>query len=140
MGASDLIFPASNFGDRALQLRAQFRHFKDREDLPLVDLVADVHVDVPDITGDFCMDIDDLIGLELPGEIERMHNTSLLHCGYSCRGNLCGHSLRAAAPGIARNHTGEERQRQSRRKNQGDSLLHICNAPIRWIDGRSKPS
>ena len=60
LGAGDLILTAGNFRNRALQLSAQFRHFQDSKDLPLTDLVADVDVNVPDVSGDFCVNVDDL--------------------------------------------------------------------------------
>ncbi len=134
--ASNFVFPAGNLSDGTLQLGAQFRHFEHSKHLPLAHLVADVHINVPDVAGDFCVHINDLIGLELPREVQGMDDTSLLHCGYGRGRNFRGNRV---GPGIARNHTGEERQSQPHGENQGDSLYRISAMHLfgRFNAGRS---
>ena len=82
--ARNLVFASSKFRTRSPELSIQFRYFKNRKHLALVDLVAYIYIDVADIAGHFGMNVDDLIGLKLPSQIQLAHNRASRdrdHCG-----------------------------------------------------------
>ena len=93
-GAIDLVLRARNLflalvdlEDGLLQLRLQFRNFKRSERLALLDDVADVDVDLAHVAADLGVDVDHLVGLELPGEREHVADVAPLRNCYASGGN-----------------------------------------------------
>src|ERR1700691_5761331 len=78
LGTNDFVAAARYFGNGAGKLSFQLGDLEDSEGLPLVDAVADVDVNMTNKTGDFGMDIDGLIGLELSGEGEDLVDVAAL--------------------------------------------------------------
>ena len=75
----DFILAAGNLRNRAFQLRLQFRNFQNRKRLPLADPVADIHPDGADKAGNLGMNIDHLVGLELPRKGQDMRDRTSFH-------------------------------------------------------------
>ena len=64
----DVLFGLGYARLRSSNFSLQLRNFQHRECLPLVYAVANVHIDVPDIAGDFSMNVDFLKCLEHAGD------------------------------------------------------------------------
>ena len=106
---ADLLLAALLLGLAAAILRVQLGDFEHREGLACVDAVADVDVDMAHVAGDFCVHIDDLVGLELPGEREYVRDVSTLHDADGCSNGLGG-CIRGSLAAFASRDDNEENQ------------------------------
>jgi len=86
-----------------LQLGLELGDLQHRQGLPLMHAVADVNVNVADEAGNLGMDIDHLIGLELPREGEHLVDVAGLHHGH-LRRRRAGRGLDVA---VRRCHTNQ---------------------------------
>jgi hypothetical protein len=77
--AHDLVPAARHFRHRPGQLRLQLGDFQHRQGFALVHAVADIHVNMLNETGDFGMDVDYLVRLELPRQGEHLIDAAPLH-------------------------------------------------------------
>jgi hypothetical protein len=84
----NLIRTARHLGNRAFQLSLQFRDFQNRKCLPLPHPVADIHPYGTNETGNLGVNIDHLVGLELPGESQNMRNRTPPHHRHPCSGRF----------------------------------------------------
>src|SRR5580658_6125566 len=76
---SNFILAARDLGDRAFQLRLQFRYFQNRKRLTLAHPVANIHPYGTNETGNLGMDIDHLVRLKLPRQSQDMRNRTPFH-------------------------------------------------------------
>jgi hypothetical protein len=88
LSAGDFVLAAGHLGYRALQLSLKFRDLQNSKRLPFVDPIANVHVDGSDKTGNFGMNVDDLVGLELPCKRQDVRDRTPLHDRNPCGGWL----------------------------------------------------
>ena len=86
----DLLLGLLQLENRLLQLRLQFRDFKDRECLAFMNDVANIHIDARHVTAHLGVHIHNLVGLKLTGQRQHMRNVAPLRCGDLCGWNSCG--------------------------------------------------
>src|SRR5581483_5878642 len=70
----------------SLHLRVKFRNLEHGEHLPGLDAVANVHINLADVSGNFGMDIDLLERPEVPGQGDGVSNRLTLHHDHGSRG------------------------------------------------------
>src|SRR5271163_3845650 len=121
--ASNFILAARDLGNRAFQLRLQFRYFQNRKRLPLPHPVANIHPYGANEAGNLGMDIDHLVGLKLPRQSQDMRNRTPFYHRYARRSRFWS-SLDFTVPTGTEDEPRGQSEDCARNKQENKTLSH----------------
>ena len=130
--ADDFILAARDLGNRAFQLRLQFRNFQNRKRLPLAHPVADIHPYGANETGNLGMDVDHLVRLELTRQSQHMRNRTPLHHRHPRSGRFWSSLNFSVAMGTEDKPRGQSED-CARSNQENKTLSHIGTCTCRKI-------